>query len=302
MIDIYETWVTDVDIDGFRIDTVKHVNIEFWQEFGPALQAHAATRRQRRLLHVRRGLRRRTRAFMSRYTTEGKLQATLDFGFQARRADLRRQRGRDRQPARPLRRTTTTTPMPTRNAYSLPTFLGNHDMGRIGTVHRAGEPGRVATTSCVARDKLAHALMYLVRGMPVVYYGDEQGFTGDGGDKDARQDMIAEPGRLVQRRRPDRHERHDGRRELRRATRCTRSSAISPRSRPTTRRCAAAPRSTATRRARPASTPSPASTADEGDRVRRRAQQRRDREDADDPDVLGRRRLQRVAGRQASAT
>ena len=33
--------------------------------------------------------------------------------------------------------------------------------------------------------------MYLTRGMPVVYYGDEQGFTGDGGDKDARQDMFA---------------------------------------------------------------------------------------------------------------
>ena len=26
--------------------------------------------------------------------------------------------------------------------------------------------------------------------MPVVYYGDEQGFTGDGGDQDARQDMM----------------------------------------------------------------------------------------------------------------
>ena len=32
--------------------------------------------------------------------------------------------------------------------------------------------------------------MYFGRGMPVVYYGDEQGFTGDGGDKDARQDMV----------------------------------------------------------------------------------------------------------------
>ena len=40
------------------------------------------------------------------------------------------------------------------------------------------------------RDELAHSLMYLTRGQPVVYYGDEQGFTGDGGDKDARQDMF----------------------------------------------------------------------------------------------------------------
>ena len=33
--------------------------------------------------------------------------------------------------------------------------------------------------------------MYLSRGNPVVYYGDEQGFTGDGGDQDARQTMFA---------------------------------------------------------------------------------------------------------------
>ena len=32
MTDIYKAWV-DFGIDGFRIDTVKHVNIEFWQKF-----------------------------------------------------------------------------------------------------------------------------------------------------------------------------------------------------------------------------------------------------------------------------
>ena len=36
--------------------------------------------------------------------------------------------------------------------------------------------------------------MYLTRGQPVVYYGDEQGFVGDGrsaADKDARQSLFA---------------------------------------------------------------------------------------------------------------
>ena len=42
----------------------------------------------------------------------------------------------------------------------------------------------------LARTKLAHAMMFFARGVPVIYYGDEQGFTGDGGDKDARQDMF----------------------------------------------------------------------------------------------------------------
>jgi hypothetical protein len=33
--------------------------------------------------------------------------------------------------------------------------------------------------------------MYFSRGNPVIYYGDEQGFTGPGGDQDARQSMFA---------------------------------------------------------------------------------------------------------------
>jgi hypothetical protein len=36
--------------------------------------------------------------------------------------------------------------------------------------------------------------MYFSRGNPVVYYGDEQGFTGAGGDQDARQDMFPSSG------------------------------------------------------------------------------------------------------------
>ena len=38
---------------------------------------------------------------------------------------------------------------------------------------------------------LAHELMFFSRGQPVIYSGDEQGFTGDGGDRAARQDMFA---------------------------------------------------------------------------------------------------------------
>ncbi len=43
LIDVFKDMVTDYDIDGFRIDTVKHVNDEFWEAFGPELKAHAAS-------------------------------------------------------------------------------------------------------------------------------------------------------------------------------------------------------------------------------------------------------------------
>src|SRR5690349_9714895 len=61
-------------------------------------------------------------------------------------------------------------------------------MGRIGSFISAGNAD---PASYLRQDQLAHELMFLTRGQPVVYSGDEQGFTGPGGDKDARQDMFA---------------------------------------------------------------------------------------------------------------
>ena len=52
------------------------------------------------------------------------------------------------------------------------------------------------TPSCSQRDQLGHSLMYLTRGQPVVYYGDEQGFAAElgepsgVGDQRAREDMF----------------------------------------------------------------------------------------------------------------
>ncbi|MEL6258779.1 MAG: alpha-amylase family glycosyl hydrolase, partial [Pseudomonadota bacterium] len=40
-IDIYKQWITDFRIDGFRIDTAKHVNPEFWPPFNTAMIEHA---------------------------------------------------------------------------------------------------------------------------------------------------------------------------------------------------------------------------------------------------------------------
>ena len=57
MIDVYQTWIGDIGIDGFRIDTMKHVNDEFWQKFGPEVLAYAKSEGKQRVLHVRGGLR-----------------------------------------------------------------------------------------------------------------------------------------------------------------------------------------------------------------------------------------------------
>ena len=37
---------------------------------------------------------------------------------------------------------------------------------------------------------LGHAMLLTLRGVPTIYYGDEQGFVGTGGDQQSRQDMF----------------------------------------------------------------------------------------------------------------
>jgi pullulanase-type alpha-1,6-glucosidase len=183
LIDVYRFWA-GFGIDGFRIDTVKHVNIEFWQQFVPEILEAAHDAGKDKFFMFGEVFDANPQA-MSRYTTEAGLQATADFGFQARAAGFAT--GRPTTDLRDFFALDDYYTSDAANAYSLPTFLGNHDMGRIGMfVRNSGATG----DELLDRDLLAHSLMYLTRGQPVVYYGDEQGFTGDGGDKDAREDMF----------------------------------------------------------------------------------------------------------------
>jgi hypothetical protein len=68
------------------------------------------------------------------------------------------------------------------------TFLGNHDIGRAAL--KISEQGGGEGAELLARDLLGHSLLYLLRGAPAVFYGDEVGMIGRGGDKAARQDLF----------------------------------------------------------------------------------------------------------------
>lgn len=192
MVDIYETWVEDFDIDGFRIDTMKHVNDEFWQEFGPRMQDIAAADGNPDFFMFGEvaldGSDLAAKQFTSHYTTRDEMQAILDFPFQAAARDFASKGLGTKRLARFFVNDDVYTDRDS-NVYSLPTFLGNHDMGRIGYFLKTDNPG-ADDSELLARDRLAHELMYLSRGNPVVYYGDEQGFAGTGGDQSARQTMF----------------------------------------------------------------------------------------------------------------
>ena len=190
MEDIYKTWVNEAGVDGFRIDTVKHVNMEFWQQFGPALQGYAATQGNDDFFMFGEVFDTNPE-FMSRYTTARTSAGDGRLRVPGQRHRLRQGPAGAGSSARKLQQFFASDDWYTdtdSNAYSLPTFLGNHDMGRIGKF--LADTGATGDT-LLQRDQFAHALMYTTRGQPVVYYGDEQGFTGDGGDQDARQDMFA---------------------------------------------------------------------------------------------------------------
>ena len=191
MIDIYSFWINEFGVDGFRIDTTKHVNMEFWQVFGPEILAAAKARGIDGFFAFGEVFDQQFGPqFLSEFSTRGRLQSTIDFGFQLAARGFASQSA----PTANLRDFFALDDYYTdadSNAYAMPTFLGNHDMGRIGYfLQRVDQPG-ADDAELLARSRLAHALMFFARGQPVVYYGDEQGFVGDGGDKDAREDMFA---------------------------------------------------------------------------------------------------------------
>src|SRR4029453_16885052 len=111
---------------------------------------------------------------MSHFSTQGRLQSTIDFGFQLAARDFA-----SKSVATDSLRTFfesddwyTDTDS---NAYAMPTFLGNHDMGRIGYfLQRVDQVG--ASDAELLPPSGAHPpLIFFRRGQPVIYYGDEQG-------------------------------------------------------------------------------------------------------------------------------
>jgi hypothetical protein len=175
-------------VDGFRIDTMKHVNNEFWQEFGPDILSYAKEQGKDEFFMFGEVFD-TTKSFTSQFTTRNNMQAVLDFPFQEAARNFA-SKSKDATALETFFAGDDWYTDADSNVYQLPTFLGNHDMGRIGSFITADNPGSTDAEQ-VARDQLAHELMYFSRGNPVVYYGDEQGFTGPGGDQDARQTLFA---------------------------------------------------------------------------------------------------------------
>jgi glycosidase len=186
MTDLQASLITRYDIDGFRIDTMRHVNIEFWQEFAPAIKAAAAAAGKPDFFffgEVSGG----DPILESSFTNVG-VPATLDFVVDAALDQYVAGRGSGSQLADAFDSDDWLTDADN-NASMQVKFFGNHDEGRMGYFIDTANPNADDDT-LLARMKLGFDLLFLTRGEPVVYYGDEQGFVGTGGDQLARQDMF----------------------------------------------------------------------------------------------------------------
>ena len=186
MIDIFGGWIDRYGIDGYRIDTARHVNPEFWQAFIPAMTARAAAKGIPNF-HIFGEVYDPDPAVTARFTRVDGYPAVLDFPFQKQATDVAAGKVGTDALAK-LFDADAIYANGAETAAILPTFLGNHDMGRIGFFVKQANPN-ADDAELLARIKLAHALMMFSRGVPTLYYGDEQGFAGAGGYGNSRQDM-----------------------------------------------------------------------------------------------------------------
>jgi glycosidase len=183
---VYAGWVKKYKLDGFRVDTARYVNAGFFSIWVPKILAAA------RSVGVR------DFQIFGEDTTTDPLQLStivrddglpnvLDFPFQDTAVHFTAGQVDATQLAKLLadddyfRTAADVVPSPA-------TFLGNHDIGRAA--YQVAQAGVGTGFDLLSRVFFAYDLLYLLRGTPVVYYGDEVGMLGTGGDQAAREDMF----------------------------------------------------------------------------------------------------------------
>ncbi len=187
--DVYGQWIKNYGFSGFRVDTARHVDDNFFKNWSPLIQKTAQSAGIPNFTIFGEVAINNTNDLMT-YIRRNKIQTVLDFPFQKSATDFAS--GYSGAPdLESLFLSDDLYTSATSSASNLVTFIGNHDMGRSAYIIESRKVQKA--NQLLPRTLLANALMYLSRGIPTVYYGDEVGMTGtgDGTDQLARQDMFA---------------------------------------------------------------------------------------------------------------
>ncbi len=194
MIDIWAFWIEETNADGFRIDTVKHVEEDFWTEFAPAIRRRLAEQGKENFLMFGEIFDGRDDV-IGRYTQPNSLDSAFYFSHKYQVFDDVFGRGGPTQNIENLYNARFanygTTPQPNGITDSqgqgippteaLVNFVDNHDVARFLFEFET--------------DALRAALFYLLTmdGIPCIYYGTEQDFDG-GNDPANRENMWLNDG------------------------------------------------------------------------------------------------------------
>jgi alpha-amylase len=195
MIDKYTRWVELLDLDGFRIDTVKHVEDDFWVEFGSKVRQRLKTQGKNRFLMFGEAFDGND-VLLGSYTRENMLDSVFYFSqhYQVFRdvfhyaTKAGQQKGTDQIARLWTDRTKNyhTKPQPdgigVAPAHALVNFMDNHDVARF--LFEANND----------KDVLRNALVLLMmeEGIPCLYYGTEQEFHG--GNDPANREVLWDTG------------------------------------------------------------------------------------------------------------
>ena len=180
---VYEYWITNAGLDGFRVDTVKHCEMGFWQDWCPRIHSFAATNNRPNFFMFGEVFDGSDAKCGSYSGTQGggpfKLDSLLDYPLFFAAQNVFERAGNTKQIEDHYNALPANYDPNTRN--QLVTFLDNHDTTRFLNSANANGNTNLLT--------VALEFLYTSRGIPCLYQGTEQAFNG-GTDPNNREDMF----------------------------------------------------------------------------------------------------------------
>ena len=182
--EIYNYWVNNAGFDGFRIDTVKHVEMGFWDAWCPVIRSNATSMGRPNFFQfgeVFDGSDSKCGSYTGTKTTSTyKMESVLDYPLYYQINSVFGSGAGNTQLLESRYAGLNTFNYDAGSLMSLVTFLDNHDNPRFLSTGIGGNTARL---------EVALAFLYTSRGIPCLYYGTEQDFDG-GADPWDREDMF----------------------------------------------------------------------------------------------------------------
>jgi glycosidase len=172
LLDAAEWWITETDIDGYRLDTVKHVPVSFWEKFSQRVKD---TKKDFYLIGE---VWANDPNYIAKYDKAG-IDGFVDYPLHEH---LRTAFAKPDQTLDWLFTNFKRNTVIYEDPYLMGNFLDNHDTIRFtqDIVQNRQNP--------LTRWKLALTYLYTTPGIPIVYYGSEIALNG-GKDPDNRRQM-----------------------------------------------------------------------------------------------------------------